>query len=591
MTRLRRFRAAALAAAPLLLAIPAAAQDFERVAPRVPEAPPPATELPAPPLPPGPVQDGGTRVLDELRGLVFVGSAEAVRAGGVDADGVVVEGLPLLERPGFREAVAPFLGRPVTLDDLNEIARRTVLFYRDQDRPLVDVLVPEQDVPAGAVQILVLEFRAGEVRAEGNRWFSDERLVGQVRTRPGEEVSARGLLEDVNWLNRNPFRSVDVVYQRGQRVGETDVVLRTADRFPLRVYAGGDNAGQPDTGRARLFAGFNWGDAFGADQLLSYQLIGSPDFWRERSVEGVQSWAQSASWTVPLPWRHVLSVFGSYGESEPRLPAPFAQQATSWQVSARYAVPLGGPGAVTTEAQAGFDVKRSDSRLTFGGLEALSGTSDVVQAVLGYSVAARDGSGTTQVAAQGFLSPGGLTARNDDDAFRPGQGRSGRVGADARYAYGRLSVERLQELPSGFSLSARALGQLSTTNLLSSEQLGLGGADYVRGFEEREVNADEGVFVSLELRTPEIPAAELLAGADVRDRLSFLAFLDVGYAALERPAAGEQPLYRIASAGAGVRYALGTSLTLRADYGRRISEMGIATRAEDRVHIGFTVAY
>ncbi len=56
-------------------------------------------------------------------------------------------------------------------------------------------------------------------------------------------------------LNANPYRSVDVVYAPGEADNTTDIILQTADRFPMRVSAGYDNAGVRQLGRDRFFRG------------------------------------------------------------------------------------------------------------------------------------------------------------------------------------------------------------------------------------------------------------------------------------------------------------------------------------------------
>jgi len=51
--------------------------------------------------------------------------------------------------------------------------------------------------------------------------------------------------------------------------------------------------------------------------------------------------------------------------------------------------------------------------------------------------------------------------------------------------------------------------------LISGEQFGLGGADSVRGFEEREISGDDGIQLNLETHSPSFgPGLRPLAFAD-----------------------------------------------------------------------------
>ncbi|WP_109450330.1 ShlB/FhaC/HecB family hemolysin secretion/activation protein [Azospirillum sp. TSH64] len=588
MTRRSAATPVSLSLALLLAAAPAAAQDWERVAPKQPPANPPA-EAPALPAPAPAVPAGDSVVTADLKGLLFVPAGSDVRRGGSDRRGVAAAGLDIPDDPAFRAALASRLGRPLTLDGLNDIVRTTVLWFREHDRPLVDVVVPEQDVTSGTVQIVVVEFRVGAVAAEGNRWFSDDLLTSQIRTRPGERVRASTMLEDIDWLNRNPFRHTDLVYQRGAEPGTTDVVLRTADRFPVRVFGGYENTGTAATGRDRLFAGFNWGNAFWADQQISYQISASPDLL-DRGLRGPggdpRSVTHAGSWFVPLPWRHTLTVFGSYTETHPDLGSGFDQTGRSSQISARYAVPLPNLGTIRHELQGGVDWKRSNNNLDFGGSSVFRSSTDIAQAVLAYSASRPDESGATALNASLFHSPGGIGDRNSDRVFR-----TSRAGADARYSYARLGVDRLTRLPADLSWLVRGQAQLSSGNLLPSEQLSLGGNASVRGYAESEVLGDQGLLLSTELRSPETSLAQLFGERDLGDSLQGLVFADYGVASQRHRQAGDDRHTVVLGVGPGLRYSLPPYVTLKLDWGFQLRQTNMGENRFGRPHLGLSIAY
>jgi hemolysin activation/secretion protein len=403
-----------------------------------------------------------------------------------------------------------------------------------------------------------------------------------VRAKAGESIDGGPLLEDVAWLNQNPFRQVDLVFTRGARLGETDVVLRTKDRFPVRVYAGYEDSGNDLTGDERVLAGVNWGDAFGRDQLLNYQLMASPDF--EKLV------AHSGSCVVPLRWRHTLMFFGSYATSEPALTGGlFALKGTSWQASARYRVPLPAKSGIglTHELSAGVDFKRSNNNLEFGGVQVFDQWTDVAQAVVAYAASLNDRFGHTTADVQLVWSPGGLTGDNHTSRFR-----EARAFARADYAYARLVVERTTKLPEEFKWIARFTAQTANRNLLSSEQLGLGGYDSVRGYEEREANGDNGFILSNELHTRAFSAAKWIGMANGHDRLELLGFVDYGEASNHRLLPGEDRHRVLASVGGGLRWSVAPYLTVRADYGTQLVKSGVSDgRRERRAHVGVVVAY
>ncbi len=438
-------------------------------------------------------------LLPALRGLVFVARSSDFHREGVTTEGVQASGDPMLEMPGFHSLAAAYLGQPLSRRSLNRLTRDVVLYFRKHGRPVVDVLVPEQNISTGTIQILAVEGRLGALRSEGNNWFSAELLASYVRARPGEIIEGGPLLADVAWINQNPFRQVDLVFSRGANEGETDVILRTRDRFPLRVYTGYEDSGNALTGFDRVLAGFNWGNAFGIDQQLNYQLTASPDF--RKMV------AHSGSYIIPIPrWRDTLTIFGSYAESHPEIgDGTFNLKGRTWQVSARYRLPLPVSGTETREFTVGIDFKRSNNNLAFGGTQVFAQENDVIQATAALSLSHPDKYGITSGEFTIAASPGGLTADNHTAAYL-----AARAYARPDYVYARLDFERTTKLPAQFSWVAGGSAQLASANLLGSEQLGLGGANNLRGYEEREANGDDGFVLVDELHGPPLHLARAL---------------------------------------------------------------------------------
>ena len=512
------------------LSAPVRAQTFEQVAPKtLPVAAVPA--LPDPPAADALPAAANDRVLvPVLHGLVFVPNVGALLSTGVTAEGLHVAGIALLDTAEFHTLAASYLGQPLKLSALNQLTHDVVLYFRRHGRPVVDVLVPEQNISTGTVQILVVEGRLGQVRTEGNKWFTSEQISSPVRARRGEIIEGGPLLADIAWINRNPFRQVDLVFARGGNPGETDVILRTYDLRPLRVYTGYEDSGNALTGFDRVLLGVNWGNAFSRSQQLNYQLTASPDL--EKLV------AHSGSYIVPLPaWRHTLTLFGSYAQSQPVLAdGIFALDGRTWQVGARYHVPLAGDGAVWTRScTLGVDFKRSNNNLSFGGTQIFAQENDVIQGIAVFSVSHPDRHGMTTGDLTLALSPGGLTAGNHPRAYQ-----GARSFARPDYGYARLELERRTKLPAGYFWVTRGIAQLASANLLGSEQLGLGGASSLRGYEDREANGDNGFVLVNEIHIPPFPVLGAIARGRMNDRLDPLVFLDYGVVASHERLPGEQ---------------------------------------------------
>jgi hemolysin activation/secretion protein len=562
----------------------AGAQTFPQVAPNQPPKSPPAQVAPALVKKIGRETSGNAVVASRLAGLRFVSSAREVQANGFKGVQAIDPGdVKFAAQPDFAPVVQPFLGQPVTLVSLDKLTSAVVAYYRRHDRPIVNVFAPQQNITNGYVQIVVAEGHVGDVTAKGATWFSNDDLRSDLRLRAGDPISGQVLRDDLDWMNRNPFHQSDVVFGPGDSPGLTDITLKTADRFPVRFFAGYDDAGNQFTGDYRYFTGFNYGDLFGLGQQISYQFSTAEDT--------NEFTAHSGSWIIPLPWRHILTIYGDYGQSSANVPGTaglFHSSGVSWQTSLRYEVPLRAPTNMTHSLIAGFDFKESNNNLAFGGVPVALGaeTADTAQFVVGYQAAYTDPYGSTSGSIMAFLSPGDLTSADSTAAYQ-----SQRFAAKPAYEYGQLTLQRTTTLPWDFTWTERGQLQISDQNLLPSEQIGLGGYDTVRGYDEREATGDSGFYVSSELATPPISLGNLVGLAQATDRCQFLGFVDYGGTTLHNPGpADTNPNTNLLGIGPGVRYDITPYVSFRFDYGFQLIKTGFDSRYDSRGHIGLVMS-
>lgn len=549
----------------VLLANGSAHAQSEKLKPKQPE-PAPAAKAPAAesktaglsgsPQDPGPA----------LKGVVIVGSRDEVKTkGNVTADGVIVgpgSQLDLMRSIEFKAMIQPLLGQPINAYNIGRLQREIIMFYRKNAHPLVDVLLPDQEsVGNGVLQVFVLEGKLGKVTVEGNKYYKSSLFTDTVRLRAGDTINGEKLLSDIDWMNRNPGRFVDVAFRQGEKVGESDVVLRVKERYPLRGFVGYENTGARLAGEDRLFAGFNWFNAFGLDHRLSYQYTTDTDFDLLH--------AHNITYEIPLPWRHTLSFYGGYADSKADLPAPLSLRGSSLQMSGRYEIPLGRIGNFSHLMNFGLDFKRLDNTLEFGGFPVFGGNLDIFQIAAQYRTECIDSWGTTALKLDGYFSPGGITQNNSDAAFQTYRGAP----ASASYAYTKVTLERMTKLPADFSWVFRAAGQVSSKNLPTSEQLGLGGSLGPRGYDEREANGDNGYVLINELQTPNLPLFSMI-DKKAGDQLKLLAFLDYGEVQYVDVLASQDPHVQLMSVGVGLRYQFRTNLSVRFDYGWQLTDTG-----------------
>lgn len=578
----------------VMLASPATAQDYNQVAPKVPQPATPGPIIaPPPPRQPSFPLKPDTRILPELSGLVLVADVRQVARNGIRLYGIKVDAeLPVLDDSRVRSRLALFLGRPLYAKDLNAISQLIVAWCRARGLPLVAVAFPEQDISTGTVQIVVTVYRVGQVRVAGNHWFSDSAITDEMQLSPGDPFDFGVLKSDLDRLDSNPFRSVNAVLERSTVPGTTDLALHVEDRFPVRVYASYDNEGEPATGRDRYSVGVNWGNVFDLDQQFSYQFLTSPDLWQRRDrgaglPDDPRLEAHSASYLVPLPWGDTVSLFGTYEQQLPNIGPDFDQVGHSLQASVRYDRILPTIRQFSEQIHFGFDFKRTNNDLAFGGTQVYDTSTNVEQFLLIYDATRRDAFGQTAIENQFVYSPGGLSHGNTSAVYVA----SGVNGARANYEYDNLQITRTNALPWQASLFMRLDGQIASNELLPSEQLGAGGVDSVRGYDTREANGTQGLLASVELRSPPYNPLQGLVWNRLEDTGQLLVFYDSGFVSDIHDQTKQPKSASLQSTGFGARYEMGRYLAVRFDYGWQLSRPPGASRLGNLADVSVTLAY
>jgi hemolysin activation/secretion protein len=471
----------------------------------------------------------------------------------------------------------------MSLSLLQDLATAVIAAYRASDHPLVDVYLPEQDITAGKVQLVVREAVLGEVRVEGARHSKPERLVRQVRLDPGDRINSRILEEDLEWLNEAPGRTVDLIYERGQVDGTSDIVLRANDLRLVQAYVGYGNTGINATGQTEWNAGLIWNNVFGLDHVASYAFSGDAE------LDNLN--AHSLVYQVPLPWRHRVEVLGAYVVSSTDLgdtTSPLGVDGESIQASTTYRIPLPRPRrSWRHEVSLGWDYKSTNTDLLFGGASLFATSAEVFQFRVGYGANYDDDWGRGAYEVSLVHSPGDVLRRNTDADFS-----ALRSDTAADYTYLTASAQRFVELPAGFGFLFRADGQYSGSRLLSTEQLLAGGWRTVRGFDENLARGDSGVVLTSQLMLPTDALSARLSDSvwPGENRLAVFLFQDSGFLANRGSLPGETDP-SLHAAGLGFEWRGGEAFSLRGSYGWNLGTWGLGDVEDGKFHFGMSLRY
>ncbi|MEX2517536.1 MAG: ShlB/FhaC/HecB family hemolysin secretion/activation protein, partial [Gammaproteobacteria bacterium] len=163
------------------------------------------------------------------------------------------------------------LSRPegFTIGLLDEMTAEITNYYRERGLILAQAVIPVQTVEDdGVVKVEVIEGKLGRVLAEGNAMYSEAVMTKPFKHLIGKPVTKDEMESALLTLTDFPGLTVFGVFQPGQKVGESDVVLKVQkeDRFDFALRV--DNHGTPETGLNRGRLTIDWNNITGgADRL------------------------------------------------------------------------------------------------------------------------------------------------------------------------------------------------------------------------------------------------------------------------------------------------------------------------------------
>ncbi|MDR1283959.1 MAG: ShlB/FhaC/HecB family hemolysin secretion/activation protein [Opitutaceae bacterium] len=532
--------------------------------------PPPAIERnepPALPRPSGPalqldpqsLEPGSTDATPlgaTVAGIRLLGPAEGANL--APAAGVQIGDIGDGDRAVIRQALAPFVGKPLSRKLISDAQAAVAKVYRDSGHPFVSVTLPPHDATNGTLQLRVVEFRLGKVQVNGD---PASPLESDLRLTNGERIDAKKLSEDLDWLNRNPYRQVQGAFAAGDELGTSNLELSITETKPWQVFAGYSNTGTRSTGKDRYFLGGAGVIKPLNNTLISYQLTGDTDFWSKPGSitlgdDRPRYLSHSGRVTIPLAARQALEIapnFVAQTTESSQLGGLFVfrTESDTFEIPVVYRTAVSNlfDGYYLGDLTFGVEFKRSKQEqfLSLAGSSFIplgKSEADVWQFVAGWAHQIPDKLGSTSFDIKLKANPG---ADEDEWELR---------GRDAKYVYASLDLTRVTRLPGRLTWVAQFTGTLSTADLPDTEQIAPGGFYATRGYQTDDGSADRGFVLRNELR---LPSVALFPG---RDQLSPYFFLDFGYGESDG-----SPDVKLASAGAGLDYRYGKTLSVGAAVG------------------------
>lgn len=493
------------------------------------------------------------------------------------AQAIDLDGIAAADRADFEDVLAPYVGRCLTLKDVDDIVRAVTNLYVELGYVTTRVYIPSQDVASGTLRLVIIEGVLERLNMDGVG-PDDRRLTTAFPGLEGEVLNLRDLEQGLDQMNRLRSNNVTMSLEPGENPGGSVVAL--TNEAGRRVYASFDidNAGSEAVGEAQAVAQVEFNDILRVNDL--WTIEGRTSLARDRDRRTSNSF--SALVSVPYgAWTATANgSWFDYRSPITSLRQTFQTSGASRQIGGRLERLLHRDGVGKTSLAVGLGVKDSVSYIEDLRLDTGSRRLTVLTSDLRHDRRVGDGVASASIGyARGLrlLNP---EKDREDDGAKP-RAQFEKWVADANYR------RPLPVPPLDLSWQVAGRAQWTRDTLYSAERIGVGGLSSVRGFKEETLGGDNGAYLRNDLILT-LPATGWAGFDEVFGRIRATAAYDIGASAVtasEPYAAGwlEGVALALSATGGVVSFDVTWARPLRAP--------SFIRRDEDAVYVSVGLAY
>ena len=473
-----------------------------------------------------------------------------------------VIGINPLSEKASQQVLADYIGEHEGLEGIQAAADALESELREEGYSFLRVILPPQTLEGGVVKFEVVEFGLGKVTVKGNKHFNEQNIRRSLpQLEEGIVPNTKRLSKALNFANQHPGKQLSLSFRESEQSQAVDAILDVKEKKPGTFFAALQNTGTEETGEQRLTLGYQHSNVFNRDHSITVLYTTAEE------SDAVQQ--LGFSYQIPF-YSHAGSLAFNYSDSDVETGQidDFFQVSGKGSVmglSYRYFLPSG--SKYKHNVSLSYDDKLFENDLTFSG-EALigSGSGDVRTNPLNLSYqASLAGIKTSFNYSLSLITnqPGG--SDSDLAAYQ-----LVRQNADPDWSLIRYSLGYDWRFVKSWLLRARYTAQDAGEVLVPGEQFGLGGANSVRGYEERAILGDNGWQANIEVWAP----------GYLNNSFYALAFVDMGEADYEDQELTQKP----SSVGIGLRWNWREKLSLRADFASVLEGIGETKDGDTFLH-------
>lgn len=474
-----------------------------------------------------------------------------------DIKGYRIDGPELLDAARVERLLAPFIGQNKTIEDARAATQALTAEYARAGHGLMRVSLPAQEAKDGILTLKVDPVLIENIHVKGNQYHDEANiLAGVPALKTGGGIDTPLLAKQLRLSNEN-FSKQTSVTLTPLKNGNVDADVAVTDSVPYKAYTFWDNSGTRQSGISRVSVGLQYANLWNLDHTLTAQYTTSPNNYGGVQIYGL-------GYQIPIhAWGDAIDLYaGKSKVSSGTLNNLFSITGSGDYYGVRFTQNFANRGYYKDKFVYSLDIRDVKPSIQFGTVD------------LAHPISLRPGSITYSGS---YLDPGNLeanfylTAVANFPGLQNGQlkdFRANRHASDDNYRILRVGASINKGLPAGWMARANISGQYTRDLLVSAEQFGTGGADGVRGFDEREVANDKGVQLGLEVYTPDLFAGHDFKFGTQSVSARLLGFVDHAEVWRNQPLPSEVREETVASIGLGLRLSVGSHASLKLDCAR-----------------------
>ncbi len=449
-----------------------------------------------------------------------------------------VEGGKRLSNLEIERAVYPFMGPDRGAEDVDMARQALEKTYHDKGFQTVSVTIPQQDPRYGIIRLEVVEGTVGRLRVNGARYFLPSRIKSEVPSlAQGSVPDMDRATKEIVALNRLADRRVTPELRAGVRPGTVDIDLNVEDNLPLHGSLELNNRYSTNTTPLRLNGSLSYGNLFQRGHTLGLSFQIAPENTDDAQV-------YSAYYLTRVSGGVSLMIQGTKQNSDISTLGGAAVGGRGEIVGLRALFDLPGTASFYQNLSLGIDYKNFEEDIVIG-KNTISSPIEYYPLSVNYGGAWVAENYFTEFNASLNFHLRGLGSGQTDYANK-------RFNADGSYVFLRADAAHTHDLNGGSQIFGKVQGQLASQPLINGEQIAGGGLGTVRGYLEATTLGDNGLFGTVEFRSPSLIGKPAKSGAR-SDEWRFYGFTDTGIVGIYDALPSQQKRYGLASIGAGSR--------------------------------------